>query len=186
MNLLFPQNPMMRKLPEPIFEPEFDAATSLGFECLLFDEEALSSGDIDLALKRLPHGNGSELLYRGWILTEELYRRFQEALSARGYSLVSSAAQYAEVTYFPNYYPKIRDCLSECRLDRHPRFIPRLDAYLANWAMAPSSSKTTSSPPSIFGTKPVLFQRLWPGELRENCGEPEKGAREVSFSEALS
>jgi len=40
---------MMRKLPEPIFESEFDAATSLGFKCLLFDEEALCAGDIDLA-----------------------------------------------------------------------------------------------------------------------------------------
>jgi hypothetical protein len=109
MNLLFAQNSMMRKLPEPIFELEFDAATSLGFKCLLFDEEALCAAEIGLALKRLPAGDGKELLYRGWILTEELYRRFQEALSARGYSLVSSAAQYAEVTYFPNYYPKIRD-----------------------------------------------------------------------------
>ena len=32
------------KLPEPIFEPEYDAATSLGFKCLLFDEEALCAG----------------------------------------------------------------------------------------------------------------------------------------------
>ena len=58
MNLLFPQNPMMRKLPEPIFEPEFDAAKSLGFTCVLFDEEALSAGEIDLAFKRLPPGDG--------------------------------------------------------------------------------------------------------------------------------
>lgn len=50
MNLLFPQNPSMRKLPEPIFEPEYDAAKSFGFNCLLFDEEALCAGDIDLAL----------------------------------------------------------------------------------------------------------------------------------------
>ncbi|MBI2806681.1 MAG: hypothetical protein HYX68_17010 [Planctomycetes bacterium] len=84
MNLLFPQNPMMRKLPEPIFEPEFDAAKSLGFSCFLFDEEALSAGEIDLAFNRLPPGDGGEIIYRGWILTEELYRRFQEALLARG------------------------------------------------------------------------------------------------------
>ncbi len=110
MDLLFPQNPSMRKLPEPMFEAEFDAATSLGFKCLLFDEEALCAGDIDLSLKWLPSGDGTELLYRGWILTEELYRRFHDALSARGYALITSAAQYAEVTYFPNYYPKIREC----------------------------------------------------------------------------
>jgi hypothetical protein len=69
----------------------------------------LCAGEIDLALKRLPAGDGTGLLYRGWILTEELYGQFHQALSARGYSLVSSAAQYAEVTYFPNYYPKIRE-----------------------------------------------------------------------------
>jgi hypothetical protein len=109
MHVLFPQNPMMRKLPEPIFEPEYDAATSLGFKCLLFDEEALCAGEIDLALKRLPQGNATDLLYRGWILTEELYRQFQEALASRGYSLISSSAHYAEVSYFPNYYPKIRE-----------------------------------------------------------------------------
>ena len=55
----------------------------LGFECRLFDEEALSSGDIDLALKRLPPGDGSQLLYRGWILAEELYRRFHGACRPR-------------------------------------------------------------------------------------------------------
>lgn len=109
MNLLFPQNPMMRKLPEPVFEPEFDAAKSLGFSCFLFDEEALSAGEIDLAFKHLPAGNGGETIYRGWIFTEELFHRFREAFLARGYSLVSSASQYAEVSYFPNYYPKIRD-----------------------------------------------------------------------------
>src|SRR4051812_43819053 len=109
MDLLFPQNPVMRKLPEPAFEPEFDAATSLGFKCLLFDEDALCAGDIDLALGRLPAGGGRDLLYRGWILAEDSYRRFHAALSDRGYALVSSPAQYAEVTFFPNYYPKIRD-----------------------------------------------------------------------------
>ena len=113
----------MRKLPEPIFEPEFDAATSLGFPCLLFDEEALSPGKSTSPSSVFQQGNGGELLYRGWIFTEELYRRFHEALSARGYSLVSSAAQYAEVTYFPNYYPKIRELSPDCRLDRHARFL---------------------------------------------------------------
>jgi len=110
VNLLFPQNPMMKKLPEPIFESEYDAAQSLGFSCFLFAEEALSSGDFATAFNRLPPGDGSELLYRGWILTEEGYRHFHDALSAHGYSLVSAPAHYAEVTYFPNYYPKIRDC----------------------------------------------------------------------------
>jgi hypothetical protein len=109
MQVLFPQNPLMRKLPEPTFEAEFDAAKSLAFDCLLFDEEALCAGDVDSALKRLPQGEGHRLLYRGWILTEEQYQQFHAGLLKRGYSLVSSPAQYAEVVYFPNYYLKIRE-----------------------------------------------------------------------------
>lgn len=108
MKLIFPQNPSMRKLPEPVFEPEFDAAKSLGFDCLLLNEDAIIEGDIEAALSRLPPGGG-QLLYRGWILTEEQYRAFEQALNERGYSLVTPAAQYAEVTYFPLYYAKIRD-----------------------------------------------------------------------------
>src|SRR3954462_15035343 len=100
MDLLFPENPMTRRLPEPMFESEFDAAMSLGFRCHLFDEEALCAGEIDRAFKHLPPGDGGEILYRGWIMTEELFRRFEGALSARGYALVSSAEHYAEVTYF--------------------------------------------------------------------------------------
>ncbi|HYV37485.1 MAG TPA: ATP-grasp domain-containing protein [Gemmataceae bacterium] len=129
MELLFPQNPLMRKLPEPLFEPEYDAAQSLGFHCLLFDEEALCTGDIDLALKRLPLADGVKLLYRGWILTEEQYGRFEAALLARGYTLVSSAAQYAEVSYFPNYYPKIRE-LSPAAV-----WTDKPDSFLA-WSLA--------------------------------------------------
>jgi ATP-grasp domain-containing protein len=109
MNILFPQNPMIRKLPEPIFESEFEAATDVGFGCLLFDEDAFSHGDIDGAFERLAEGNGTPLVYRGWIQSEELFHRFHEALAGRGYLLVSSAAQYAEATFFPNYFPKIRD-----------------------------------------------------------------------------
>lgn len=109
MHILFPQNPDMHKLPEPMFEAEYDAARRVGFTCLVFDEEALSSGEIDRALKRLPDVSETQLLYRGWILSEELYRRFHYAMQQRGYTLVSTPSQYSEVTYFPNYYAKIRD-----------------------------------------------------------------------------
>ena len=43
MILLYPQNPLMRKLPEPVFEAEYDAATEIGFHCLLFAEDVLST-----------------------------------------------------------------------------------------------------------------------------------------------
>jgi hypothetical protein len=163
MNLLFPQNPMMRKLPESIFEPEFEAAKALGLPCFLFDEEALSAGEIDLAFKRLPAGDGGETLYRGWILTEELYRRFQEALLVRGYLLVSSAAQYAEVTYFPNYYPKIRDVSPSAVWTDRP------DAFLA-WTLA----RKLGDGPFVIKDHVKSAKHLW----QEACFVPGRSGRE--------
>lgn len=113
MKILYPQNPMMKKLPDSIFEHEFDAAQSLGLNCLLFAEEVLSYQGAEQAIKNLPDGDGGTLLYCGWIWTEEVYREFYQALMARGYLLVSTPEQYAEVTYFPNYYPKIREMSPE-------------------------------------------------------------------------
>src|SRR5262249_49476717 len=163
MELLFPQNPTMRKLPEPMFESEFDAATSLGFKCLLFDEEALCAGDIDLALKRLPPGDGRELLYRGWILTEELYRQFRDALSARGHTLISSAAQYAEVSYFLNYYPKIRDFSPAAVWTDTP------DSFLA-WTLA----RKLGDGPFVIKDHIKSAKHLW----HEACFVPKASGRE--------
>ncbi len=108
MKILFPLNPRMRKLPEPLFEEEFDAAKSLNFECLLFDEDALIAGDCEAALQGIKSGSDG-VLYRGWILTEERYRVFERALGERGYRMIGTSAEYAQVSYFPNYYPKIKD-----------------------------------------------------------------------------
>jgi hypothetical protein len=163
MHLLFPQNPMMRKLPEPVFEPEFDAAKSLGFNCLLFDEDALSAGDIDLALRGLPTGNAGDLLYRGWILTEDAYRRFHAALSERGYTLVSSPDQYAEVTFFPNYYPKIRDLSPGAVWTDTP------DAYLA-WTLA----RRLGDGPFVIKDHVKSAKHLW----HEACFVPKGSGRE--------
>ncbi|QEL16587.1 ATP-grasp domain-containing protein [Limnoglobus roseus] len=163
MILLFPQNPLMRKLPESIFESEFDAAQSLGLKCLLFAEELISLEGIDHALKRLPEGNGDEILYRGWIFREEVYRQFHDALLARGHRLVSSPAQYAEVTYFPNYYPKIRDCSPEAVWTDKP------DAYSA-W----SASRKLGDGPFVLKDHIKSAKHLW----HDACFVPKGSGRE--------
>ena len=163
MDLLFPQNPMMRKLPEPMFEPEFDAAKALGFRCLLFDEDAVSRGETDRAVSRLPPGAAGEILYRGWILTEESYRRLERGLSARGYALVSSAAQYAEVTYFPNYYPKIRDFSPGAEWTETP------DAFLA-W----TRSRKLGDGPFVIKDHVKSAKHLW----HDACFVPKGAGRE--------
>src|SRR5579884_3846587 len=111
------------------------------------------------------------------MLTEEQYRRFKEALSARGYCLVSSAAQYAEVTYFPNYYPKIRE-VSPSRLDRHSGFVSRLESgsQVSRRPVCHQGSHQVHQAP--LARSLLCPERHWPGELRAHRREPETRARE--------
>ncbi|CAN5638817.1 ATP-grasp domain-containing protein [soil metagenome] len=163
MKLLFPQNPRMRKLPDSIFEPEYDAAQSHGFECLLFAEEVMSFEGIDIALRSLPPGDGGDLLYRGWIFTEEVYNQFYDALLARGYRLVSTPLQYSEVTYFPNYYPNIREVSPEAVWTDVP------DAYQA-WSL----SRRMGDGPFVIKDHIKSAKHLW----NEACFIPKAAGRE--------
>lgn len=163
MKLLFPRNVMMKKLPEPMFEHEFDAARSLGFDCLLFAEELISLEGVAQAIKGLPEGDGGPLLYRGWIMAEELYRQFYQALRDRGYSLVSTPDQYAEVSYFPNYYPKVKE-LSPAAV-----FTDTPDAYAA-WC----ESRRLGDGPFVIKDHIKSAKHLW----HEACFVPKGAGRE--------
>jgi hypothetical protein len=172
MKLLFPQNPLMKKLPDSVFEHEYDAARALGLTCLLFAEEVLSHRGAEQAVKDLPDGDGGPLLYRGWIFAEEVYRQFYQALLARGYRLVSTPDQYAEVTYFPNYFPKVREASPEAVWTDTP------DAYLA-W----SRSRKLGDGPFVLKDHIKSAKHLW----HEACFVPKGAGREQfeSIAEAL-
>jgi hypothetical protein len=107
MEMLFCYNPELRKLPEPSFEQEYDAARECGFVCRLFGFEDFLAGKAGRAFERLPPGEGKALLYRGWILSEGEYRLLDAALQDRGYALFTPPAAYAEALYLPNHYPRI-------------------------------------------------------------------------------
>lgn len=163
LKILFPRNATMRKLPEPLYEEEYDAARSLGFECLLFAEELLSSEGVERALRDVPPANDEALLYRGWIMTEESYQPFFAGLEARGYRLTSTPAQYAEVTYFPNYYPKITDCSPIAVWTDRP------DAYQA-WSL----SRKLGDGPFVIKDHIKSAKHLW----HEACFIPKNAGRE--------
>ncbi|MCE9562746.1 MAG: ATP-grasp domain-containing protein [Planctomycetes bacterium] len=107
MELLFCNNPEMRKVPEPRFEPEVDAAREVGFICHLMGFEDFLDGREERALQFVPPGQGASLLYRGWMFKESEYQRLHSVLRERGYTLFTSPDAYAEAHYLPNYYQKI-------------------------------------------------------------------------------
>jgi hypothetical protein len=109
MKVLFCNNAEMKKLPDPGFEAEFDAAKECGFSCLLFGLDDFLARRTERAFAQLPIGHGESLLYRGWILTEGEYLRLESACLERGYKLVNSASAYAEALYLPRHYAKIKE-----------------------------------------------------------------------------
>jgi hypothetical protein len=69
------------------FELEADALDELGIEHHWIATELVVDGELELALSCLPEASG-ELLYRGWMLTEEHYSELFEALCERGLQLI--------------------------------------------------------------------------------------------------
>jgi hypothetical protein len=107
MHLLFCYNPELRKLPEPRYEPEVEAARDLGFVCRLMGFEDFLDGREERALQFLPPGECESLLYRGWMFRESEYRRLDAAVRERGYTLFTSPEAYAEAHYLPNHHDRI-------------------------------------------------------------------------------
>jgi hypothetical protein len=163
MKLLFPRSGMMRKLPDPVYEHEFDAAKSLGFDCLLFAEDVLSHEGAERAVEHLPDGDGGPLLYRGWIFSEAVYGQLFDALAARGYRLVSTPEQYAEVTYFPNYHPKVREVSP-----------PAVWTDTPNEYLAYSRSRTLGDGPFVLKDHIKSAKHRW----HEACFVPKNAGRE--------
>ncbi len=83
---------------------EAEVAEDLGYTCHSIDYESLLEGDLDRALESLPDGEGTNLVYRGWIMPDEDYAELESGLEDRGYSLLTSSYQYALVTGLPNYH----------------------------------------------------------------------------------
>ena len=94
---------------------EGDALDELGINGHFIDIELVAGEELEEALEPLPEGDGTPLLYRGWILKEEEYELLHEALLDRGYAPVTSPAEYAEALYLPNYHPKIEDVTAPAR-----------------------------------------------------------------------
>ncbi len=160
MKVLFPQNPMMKKLPEPIFEHEFDAAQSLGLSCLLFAEEVMSREGAEQSVKQLPDGDGGPLLYS--TAAGSLPRLSTATFVAHYWHAVTASSVLPNNTPRSLTSPTTIRRFASCRRKRSGRTRPiRISrgARVASWETVLSYSKITSNPRSIFGMKPVSYPR---------------------------
>ncbi|MFT3764034.1 MAG: ATP-grasp domain-containing protein [Minicystis sp.] len=104
MIVLFPSNPLRPSAPDTAFEREAELAAAAGFDVGLVDLEIYLGGEVKL--RKVPEGAG-EILYRGWILDLDAYRRMSDAVAARGGRLVTDPAAYQLCHHLPEWYEAI-------------------------------------------------------------------------------
>lgn len=107
--VLFCQDPLAPRAPDPAYKREFQAAAHAGFRTALVDFEALvQAGDATAAVQKIarvfPRQQG---IYRGWMLSPERYGQMYVALAEKGVLLINDPQAYRHVHYFPDSYSAI-------------------------------------------------------------------------------
>ena len=106
-HLLFPSDIYDKRVPDPDFAQEADAAKRHGFAVRLFHLESLREGDIAraVALTAPAPMPDTPLLHRGWMLSATEYAALPDALAIKsGYHLVVAPDAYTEAHHLPRAY----------------------------------------------------------------------------------
>lgn len=77
MHLLYPSDPLKARQPDEYYAAEFDAIRSAGFSVSVFSLEEFQCGNFR-PFSAIP--DGSEVLYRGWMLGAAEYESLVQAI----------------------------------------------------------------------------------------------------------
>ncbi len=102
MLLLLPSDPLDPRQVDEHFRPEAQAARAAGITTGLVDHDALVRDDAAAAVRTVP--DDDDVVYRGWMVRSEQYRRLAEALARRGAVLRTGPDQYAQAHELPGWY----------------------------------------------------------------------------------
>lgn len=105
---LFCCDPLRPRHPDPAFAQEAAAARRAGARTASVDHDALLAGDAEAAVGRVPQDSGA-YWYRGWMVPPARYAELQDALAARGCSLLTDAPAYRTAHELPGWYEVFAD-----------------------------------------------------------------------------
>ena len=114
MLLLVPSDYFKPKQPEEHFAPEADAARDLGVQVCTVDHDALASGDVAAALRRVEDGAG-DAVYRGWMVRSETYEAMAHELGSRSVQLRTTPAAFRRAHELPGWYETFFDLTPRSR-----------------------------------------------------------------------
>lgn len=109
MRILYPVSPFDAKQPDETFREEYFAVQrdlAGKVEVGLFAE---TPADIAFRVPAPATEAGVVTLYRGWMLSPEIYDKFRRAIEKTGGSLRVSKKEYLKAHWLPEWYPDIGD-----------------------------------------------------------------------------
>jgi hypothetical protein len=106
MRFVFPSDVLDSKKADEAFSDQIDAFRAAGFPVSIVSVEYLQMGQ-----RRIypPLETGETIAYRGWMMNEQEYRNFCEAVSSAGATPLTSADTYLACHHLPNWYPLISE-----------------------------------------------------------------------------
>lgn len=110
MKFIFPSSYFNPKQVDEAYSEQVDCLRNIGFETSVISLEALVSGSSKI--NPIPEP-GSELIYRGWMLSGDDYLLLVNAVKNTGAKLSISHEEYLSTHYLPNWYPLLRDLTPE-------------------------------------------------------------------------
>lgn len=169
MFVLFCQSPIDRKVPDETYEGEYAAVKALKAEAGLIDFEALTNGDAEKAVCSVPSWNSQvDVIYRGWMMSPQVYETLFQALSKKGVNLINTPEQYRHCHYLPEW---LSDVAKQTPMTR----------VLPISSLADVSLESLSQVLEPFGASPVVVKDFVKSEKHywhEACFIPNAGNSE--------
>lgn len=89
---VFPCNPLSGRGYDPEFQSEVNALKWSDHHVASVDHDSLRSSDVVLRMNNAP--TNETVVYRGWMMNIDEYTAFHEALTSRGYTLLTNVEDY--------------------------------------------------------------------------------------------
>ena len=106
--IIFPTDPFNERTPDDAFGDESSAARWANIPISLVDHDSLDYGSDNVRLFKLPE-SGSEVFYRGWMVTAEEYEAMFIALQENGIDMISTPENYVSAHHLPGWIDIFKD-----------------------------------------------------------------------------
>lgn len=113
LTILYPAYPGDMSRVDPAFEDEAVEAKKQGYRIGYVDVEMMFGGEIKLKIPPRIEGYSIHVMYRGWILKQDVYNELYVSLLDRGYFLINTPADYEFSQNIPLWYPYLQGMTPE-------------------------------------------------------------------------